>query len=203
MDKIARLILLLTIIAIIAIVVFAFWPAAQENKKKASAGANALLLMQKAGISKTYSKKYYRASKLGVDWRLLAAIGYAETDHGRSPLPGVRSGINSAGCCAGVMQICIKPDCGNVWLDYALDGNNNKKKSPYEASDSIMTAANYLLWMKGFLGNNPKKLAAAYNAGPTLVASEGIPDYPETRKYLKKIKKIYNLLQKNPLKRIS
>jgi hypothetical protein len=38
-----------------------------------------------------------------LDWALLAAIGKVETNHGRSPLPGVSSGANSAGA-RGPMQ---------------------------------------------------------------------------------------------------
>jgi hypothetical protein len=38
----------------------------------------------------------------GLDWSILAAIGKIETDHGRSTLPGVSSGENSAG--AGVIS---------------------------------------------------------------------------------------------------
>lgn len=42
----------------------------------------------------------YRAAAAtcpGLDWSVLAAIGKVETDHGRSQLPGVHSGQNSAG----------------------------------------------------------------------------------------------------------
>jgi hypothetical protein len=38
-----------------------------------------------------------------LDWALLAAVGKVESDHGRSPLPGVASGANSAGA-QGPMQ---------------------------------------------------------------------------------------------------
>lgn len=38
----------------------------------------------------------------GLDWSTLAAIGKIETNHGRSPLPGVREGENNAG--AGVIS---------------------------------------------------------------------------------------------------
>jgi hypothetical protein len=38
----------------------------------------------------------------GLDWAVLVAVGKVETDHGRSPLPGVRSGENPAG--AGVIS---------------------------------------------------------------------------------------------------
>jgi len=40
----------------------------------------------------------------GLDWSVLAAIGKVETDHGRSSLPGVTAGKNSAGA-GGHMQI--------------------------------------------------------------------------------------------------
>ncbi|HEV8424007.1 MAG TPA: hypothetical protein VGS14_02305, partial [Actinomycetes bacterium] len=39
-----------------------------------------------------------------LTWQLLAAIGKVESDHGRSTAPGVTSGVNRAGCCAGPMQ---------------------------------------------------------------------------------------------------
>jgi cell wall-associated NlpC family hydrolase len=39
----------------------------------------------------------------GLDWTVLAAIGKVETDHGRSTLPGVHDGENSAGA-GGPMQ---------------------------------------------------------------------------------------------------
>jgi hypothetical protein len=40
-------------------------------------------------------------AEYGVPWPALAAIGAIETDHGRSDSPGVRSGLNTYGCCAG------------------------------------------------------------------------------------------------------
>src|SRR5881398_491445 len=33
----------------------------------------------------------------GIDWATLAGVGKIETNHGRSTLPGVHSGTNSAG----------------------------------------------------------------------------------------------------------
>src|SRR5215218_7385614 len=35
--------------------------------------------------------------RYGLDWAVLAGIGKVETDHGRSQLPGVHSGVNCAG----------------------------------------------------------------------------------------------------------
>src|SRR5689334_14743008 len=56
-------------------------------------------------IPTTYLELYRRAgAAYGVPWTVLAAIGAIESDHGRSPAPGVRSGVNAFGCCAGPMQ---------------------------------------------------------------------------------------------------
>src|SRR4051794_28241733 len=54
--------------------------------------ADYLLLYQRAGAAYT------------VPWTVLAAIGAIESDHGRSHAPGVQTGVNAYGCCAGPMQ---------------------------------------------------------------------------------------------------
>jgi hypothetical protein len=48
----------------------------------------------------------------GLDWTILAAIGKIESDHGRSPLPGVASGENHAGA-GGPMQF-LQPTRNDV-----------------------------------------------------------------------------------------
>jgi hypothetical protein len=57
------------------------------------------------GIPADYQVLYRGAGSTcpHLDWALLAAIGKVETNHGRSPLPGVSSGANSAGA-RGPMQ---------------------------------------------------------------------------------------------------
>jgi len=51
----------------------------------------------------------------GLSWTVLAAIGKVESDHGRAPLPGVRSGWNVAGA-AGPMQFGIGVGrAGDAW----------------------------------------------------------------------------------------
>jgi len=53
----------------------------------------------------------YRASARacpGLPWGVLAGIGKVETDHGRSRAPGVLSGVNAFGCCAGPMQFNVR-----------------------------------------------------------------------------------------------
>jgi hypothetical protein len=51
----------------------------------------------------------------GLSWQVLAAIGKIESDHGRSPAPGVRSGVNRFGCCAGPMQFNIRNGPPSTW----------------------------------------------------------------------------------------
>jgi hypothetical protein len=50
-----------------------------------------------------------------LTWQLLAAIGKVESDHGRSTAPGVTSGVNRAGCCAGPMQFNIRNGHPSTW----------------------------------------------------------------------------------------
>jgi membrane-bound lytic murein transglycosylase B len=81
-------------------------------------------------------------ARYGIDPWILAGIGAVETDHGRSSAPGVRSGVNSFGCCAGPMQFSIrgKP---STWDRYGRDGNHNGH-TPSEPADAIPAAARYL-----------------------------------------------------------
>lgn len=59
----------------------------------------------KRAVPANYLSLYRLAGRgSGVPWTVLAAIGSIETDHGRSRAPGVRSGLNRHGCCAGPMQ---------------------------------------------------------------------------------------------------
>jgi hypothetical protein len=50
-----------------------------------------------------------------LTWQVLAAIGKIESDHGRSSAPGVRSGVNRFGCCAGPMQFNIRNGSPSTW----------------------------------------------------------------------------------------
>src|SRR4051812_9506666 len=66
------------------------------------AGAHA----SKAALTDTPSDSpayYTTAAKPchNLTWQLLAGIGKVESNHGRSSAPGVRSGVNRFGCCAG------------------------------------------------------------------------------------------------------
>ncbi|WP_280340903.1 bifunctional lytic transglycosylase/C40 family peptidase [Nocardia abscessus] len=78
----------------------------------------------------------------GLDWSVLAAIGKIETDHARSPLPGVRSGENSSGA-AGPMQF-LAPTFEAVVARHPLPAGGASPPSRYHPSDAIHAAAHYL-----------------------------------------------------------
>lgn len=92
-----------------------------------------------ADIPPGYLSLYRRSGSAcrGLDWALLAAVGKVETDHGRSRLPGVRSGTNSAGA-AGPMQF-LRP----TWREVRRD-NPQIGADLYNPSNAIPGAAAYL-----------------------------------------------------------
>ncbi len=73
----------------------------------------------------------------GLSWAILAGIGKVESNHGRAQLPGVRSGLNSAGCCAGPMQFNLTDGPPSTWARYG-------RGSPYDPADAIPAAARKL-----------------------------------------------------------
>ena len=100
----------------------------------------------RADIPTGYLRLYRKAARRcpGLSWSVLAAIGKVESDHGRSPLPGVRSGWNTAGA-AGPMQFGIGIGrAGNAWARYGADFNRNGRRSVYDPGDAIPAAADYL-----------------------------------------------------------
>ena len=75
----------------------------------------------------------------GLAWSVLAAIGRVESDSGRSNLPGVHSGANSAGA-EGPMQ--FEPA---TFAEYATVGPGGvRPASPYDPVDAVYTAATML-----------------------------------------------------------
>jgi hypothetical protein len=100
----------------------------------------------RADIPTGYLRLYARAAGHcpGLSWTVLAAVGKVESDHGRSRLPGVRSGWNTAGA-AGPMQFGIGTGrAGNAWARYGADFDRNGRRSVYYPGDAIPAAARYL-----------------------------------------------------------
>jgi hypothetical protein len=85
-----------------------------RSKPAAQRGASSFAL---ADIPRRYLGFYADAASTckGLSWQVLAAIGKIESDHGRSPAPGVRSGVNRFGCCAGPMQFNIRNGRPSTW----------------------------------------------------------------------------------------
>jgi hypothetical protein len=99
-----------------------------------------------ADIPAGYLRHYQQAARRcrGLSWAVLAAVGKVESDHGRSRLPGVRSGCNSAGA-AGPMQFGIGVGrAGNAWDRFGADFDGDGRRSVYDPSDAIPAAARYL-----------------------------------------------------------
>ncbi|MEU6260169.1 C40 family peptidase [Streptomyces sp. NPDC047043] len=78
----------------------------------------------------------------GLEWPVLAAVGKTESNHGRSALPGVRSGVNHAGA-RGPMQFLL-PTFQNVIARHRLPKGGATPPSPYSAHDAVFAAAAYL-----------------------------------------------------------
>ncbi|MEV4251979.1 NlpC/P60 family protein, partial [Spirillospora sp. NPDC049652] len=91
-------------------------------------------------IPPDYLRWYMDAAQTcpGLSWAILAAIGKTESDHGRSPEPGVRSGENYAGA-GGPMQFLAA-----TFAAYATDGDDDGRTDRYNPADAIHTAARYL-----------------------------------------------------------
>ena len=115
-------------------------PPAQAPARKPAAGRPPPSRAPVADIPAGYLRLYRTAgARYRIPWPVLAGIGKVESDHGRAPLPGVRSGSNWAGAC-GPMQIGCVPGskAGNAWARYG-------RGRPYDPADAIPAAARYLV----------------------------------------------------------
>ncbi len=140
---------------------------------QAACGAPAPASQAAATIPARYLALYQQAgAQTGIPWAVLAGIGEAESDHGRSAAPGVHSGANAAGA-AGPMQIGIGGAAGDTWGGapvhpasqktggIATDGDHDGQADVYDPADAIPAAASYLK-ANGAPGDIPGALFA-YN----------------------------------------
>lgn len=124
--------------------------------------------------------------RFGIPWQLLAGLGKMETDHGRVRLPGVHSGVNRAGCCAGPMQFSVVSSAP-TWQLYRVDGNRDGRSSVYDPGDAIPSAAKMLAGLKRRFHGSGALALAAYNAGPGNVRRvRGVPPFAETQHYVQR-----------------
>jgi hypothetical protein len=121
------------------------------------------------GIPQGYLPLYVGAAPRqgcrALSWQVLAGIGSVESDHGRSSAPGLKSGVNRFGCCAGPMQFGIGGKAGNTWggsrgggprhpappkgadpnvWGAGVDGNGDGVADVYDPRDAIPAAAGKL-----------------------------------------------------------
>jgi membrane-bound lytic murein transglycosylase B len=157
-------------------------PAPKKAVKQVTPGAGS------ADIPAVYLRTYRSAAKAkGVDWRIVAAIGKIESDHGRSRAAGVAKGLNYAKCCAGPMQFCIVKSCGNTWGYYGVDGNGDGRRNVYDPADAIPGAAAFVADLQRMVGTRTDLTLASYNAGPAYARKhKRVPPYPETQNYVRK-----------------
>lgn len=65
----------------------------------------------------------------GKDWAIIAGIYKIESDHGQSHAPGVHSGVNSFGCCAGPGQFNL----GGTWQTW----RSSPQANIYDPRDAV------------------------------------------------------------------
>lgn len=82
----------------------------------------------------------------------------------------------------------------STWATWGVDADNDGTADPFTPADAIMTQARYDCWLMkkvktyDISGDQTRLMLAAYNAGPDAVRrAGGIPPYPETQNYVKKI----------------
>ncbi|MGN6333450.1 MAG: lytic transglycosylase domain-containing protein [Motilibacteraceae bacterium] len=85
----------------------------------------------------------------------------------------------------GLMQIVPA-----TFVRFAVDGDRDGRKDPFDPQDSIWTAAAYLHYLGGRLDLAPSdaRVVAAYNAGPgAVLRAGGVPRIQETRTYVQRV----------------
>jgi Transglycosylase SLT domain len=121
-------------------------------------------------IPVSYLAAYRQAgARYAIPWQVLAGIGAVETDHGRSPAPGVHSGVNRYGCCAGPMQFSITDGPPSSWARYRVDADHDGVADVYDPDDAINAAGNYLHALLGNAHGDLRIAILGYNHSPAYV----------------------------------
>ena len=97
------------------------------------------LLAARLKIPATYFALYRRAAtRYGLDWARLAAVGAIESEHGQAPVAGIIAGSNLRGA-SGPAQFLP-----GTWERFGLDGDGDGARDPYDPADAIPAMASYL-----------------------------------------------------------
>ena len=112
------------------------------------------------------------ASRFGVDPSLIRAVIKAESDFDHRA-------VSHKGA-KGLMQLMPKTS------------NDMKVENPFNPEENIFGGTHYLSLLLNRFENNKKLALAAYNAGPEKVEThQGIPPFPETKSFVKKVLDYY------------
>jgi Transglycosylase SLT domain len=130
----------ITALPLLVIVLVAASPDAPAPTAGSDSFPDEPVTLTRADIPADYLAWYVSAARTcpGLPWPILAGIGKVETDHGRSPLPGVHSGANAAGA-EGPMQFLP-----GTFDQYAVNADPAQPLSPYDPADAIYSAARML-----------------------------------------------------------
>jgi hypothetical protein len=74
---------------------------------------------------------------MGSDWEIIAGVYKIESDHGQSNAPGVKSGRNAHGCCAGPGQFNMDSGTWKSW-------RSSPKDNVYDPRDAVPASARML-----------------------------------------------------------
>jgi soluble lytic murein transglycosylase-like protein len=113
----------------------------------------------------------------GIDSSLIKAVIKAESgfDHKATSSKGAQ----------GLMQLMPKT------------ATDMEVRDPYEPEQNIFGGARYLSDLLGRYNNNMERALAAYNAGPENVeAYKGVPPFPETETFIKRVLDYYDTYKK-------
>ncbi len=116
-----------------------------------------------------YDKHIWKAAiKYGLDFALLKAVIKAESNFDPNA-------VSPKGA-EGLMQ--LMPETSQLL----------KVKDPFDPEENILAGTRYLRMLMDQFNNNIIFALAAYNAGPDVVSEyKGIPPYPETVTYVKRV----------------
>ena len=153
----AALAALLAVLAFLALIAAIFGVLGQQQ-----AGGGSIAGRGLPAAAAPFLRMYEDAARVyGVNPFLLMAVHEDESSFGTSRQPGVTSGVNFAGCCAGPMQFSVSGTAfggsGATWGGYRLAYRRARLARPasypnqfsphpsvYDSYDSIYAAAGYL-----------------------------------------------------------